>query len=714
MLSGVLLVLLYLAVASTVEGAARWLRRPLCPWSLAVCIALPVLFLLPAFATQKTLLPVDHAIAYPPWKVPQARLPRNPNLNDVMTQFAPWAKAVRLAFKDRELPLRNRWNGCGSALAGNGTSAPWSPLSLLMLALPLSRAFALAAAVKLLLALSGMWLWLTELDASEESALFGAVAFAFSLTMTPWLLFPQTAVIALWPWALFAIERLRQPQPTRRAFALLVAVFAVWPLCGHLESVASGATFIAVWLLARWAARALPDAPRLFGRIALAAGAALGLSAFALLPQIASIAASNRLALVARPFWADRLSWQPHAPAWPRGLLLPLLPRLYGDAIETPMKTGAVGSLPEMALGAIGLAAWAAALLVLRPGSQRSKSALALLAPLVAGLGVAVGQWPFAELAAAVPGLRWMLPLRFFSWAAFAGAALAAFELGRLARDLKSVRLARFLRLSLTTLCAAELFWQGQRLYAFGSPADLFPNRPLLAFLRAQPGPFRVVGEDDALFPNTNVFAGLEDVRTHDPLERRDYVLFLHGSCGYDPKDYFKKIADLNCRGLDLLNVKYLVAKPARAAPGPKWKPAYSGPDGTVFENAEVLPRLVGERIQVRGYNETTNGASFTVRVAPGAGDANLASSLVQDGGWTARDAAGRSLSTGRTNGGPFLTLTLPSGDHEVRLTYRPPGWRAGLATTLATLAALAAGLALRSGRRRDAAALTPPAPPSV
>ena len=35
-------------------------------------------------------------------------------------------------------------------------------------------------------------------------------------------------------------------------------------------------------------------------------------------------------------------------------------------------------------------------------------------------------------------------------------------------------------------------------------------------FLRAQPPPFRVAGAGTALFPNTNVFAGVEDIRTHD------------------------------------------------------------------------------------------------------------------------------------------------------------------------------------------------------
>src|SRR5206468_9083585 len=79
----------------------------------------------------------------------------------------------------------------------------------------------------------------------------------------------------------------------------------------------------------------------------------------------------------------------------------------------------------------------------------------------------------------------------------------------------------------LAAICGAELWMQGARLYRYGRVADLFPSTPLIEFLRRQPAPFRVVGESAVMFPNYNVFAGVEDVRTHDPVERRDYVEFL-------------------------------------------------------------------------------------------------------------------------------------------------------------------------------------------
>src|SRR5262249_5950660 len=263
----------------------------------------------------------------------------------------------------------------------------------------------------------------------------------------------------------------------------------------------------------------------------------------------------------------------------------------------------------------------------------------------------------------------------------------------------KNAAAARWLPLVLCGLAAAELAWQGRRLYEFGPPEKLFPERPVLAYLRGQPGPFRVVGESDVLFPNTNVFAGLEDVRTHDAVERRDYVDYLDRTCGYPPSDYFKKIGDLNCRGLDLLNVRYLVAAPGRSSPGPKWKAVYSAPDAAVFENTAVLPRVVAEGAAIRDYQETTNGAAFHVAVE-GPGEVELAASLLEDGGWSARDGSGRKLAVGRRPEAPLLTLRLQKGEHDVRLTYRPPLLREGASVTAATAAALAVW-ALRRRRRR-------------
>ncbi|MEP6471151.1 MAG: hypothetical protein ABJC28_03980 [Acidobacteriota bacterium] len=803
------LALLYAASAIVIRAAAGLLGRRVPANIFRVHVLLPALFLLPAFTANRTIFPVDHAMSLPPWNSLPHPPAANPNLNDVSTQMAPWARAARMAWKEGSLPWRNRWNACGSALAANGQSAAFFPLTFLMMALPLTNAFNLAAALKLFVALTGTWLWLCELGVSRTAALFGSVAFAFSFTMVPWLLFPHTSVIPLWPWALFAIERIREPAYRRRATAALTLILVLELLAGHPESVALGALFTALWLGCRAMSRDVERTGQLLFRTLGAAAVAVGLTAFLLVPQILAIRASNR-AVTALDF-ANRLprSWKPHGPAWPAGAFTPFLPRSLGDAISSPMLPGAAGSFPEMALGHFGVAGWACTLLFFRRGSRRPKSELALLVPLLVGFAAAIALWPIFEIVTATPVIRLMLPLRFFTWIAFAGSALAAFEVDRLQKDAEAGRATpmplllaagamlllaavvfanlapqhaasgalvpqrhalagaalvllavagtgfapRFLQglrlrpagvtVLLALVATAELSWQGRRLYHFGPPAQFYPATPLVQFLAKVPRPFRTLGEGPVLYPGTHVFAGLEDVRSHDPVERRDYVEFLDAACGYDPTAYFKHVANVDCAALDFLNVRFLVAGPGRSDPGPRWRRVYAGEDGTVFENADVLPRVfaperlrmlpAGARLRdavgtvswrreailvedprprsgesdpavngparVSDYRESTNSAAF--RTAAPAGGAIVVASLVQDGGWTARDDTGRTLSTGKANG-PFLAVAIPGGDHRIRLRYAPPGSKPGAAVTLLTGAALlAAAVRRRVARSR-------------
>ena len=751
-----LLVALYLAVAALAAGAAALLgRRP--PVAVFAALALlPMLFFWEGVFRERTAIPVDHAMALPPWSALHitAATRYNPNLNDIASQMVPWAKAVRMAWKEGSLPLRLRWNGSSMALAANPQSAAFSPLTFLMFPLPLARAFTLVGAVKLFLALLGTWLWLAELGVSGTGALFGAVSFGLSLSMAPHILFPHTAVVCLWPWALFAIERLTKETAASRAIWLLTAIFFCWAVGGHPESAALGAVFAGLWLLGRLVSRDLQRPGRLAARVAFSAWIALGLSAFLLVPQVLAIRDSNRVP------YAETLSGllpfrlTPHGPFWPDGLVTPFFPRALGDEIDSPRIEGSVASFPEMALGYFGIVGWAAALAILRPGFKRKRSELALLLPLLVGFAAAVGQWPIHEILHVTPLLRLMFQLRFFTFVALAGSAIAAFELDRLREDLSGRRrnaalillmpmalaayaLVEFRRLRpayaasgglaseqeallltliglgvaaalfaaallrpratvitgcfliLAAASAADLLYQGMRLYRFGSPGDLYPDTPMLAFLRSRPGPFRVLGEGAVLFPNSNIFAGLEDIRTHDPVERRDYVRYLDACCGYAPYDYFKFLKNFDSNALDRLNLKYLVSIQGRGTPGPKWKPLYSGSGGTVFENRTALPRVFSRAVNslaVSDYRETTNSVSFHVNV-PGPGQTLVVASFVDDGGWSARDG-GRPLQVERAE--EILTgFRLGPGEHRVALRYRPPGFAAGSTVSLVTLALL-------------------------
>jgi hypothetical protein len=220
-------------------------------------------------------------------------------------------------------------------------------------------------------------------------------------------------------------------------------------------------------------------------------------------------------------------------------------------------------------------------------------------------------------------------------------------------------------------------------------------------------------------------------VRTHDPIERRDYVDFLDANAGFDPVPYYKRIRDVDAPALDFLNVRFLVADPGRAAPSEKWRLLYSGADGTLFENARVLPRAFSpERIRletpsprpptgldwgreavvrfegsppplsggatVSEYAERGNRVSFRAD-APHA--SVVVTSLVDDGGWRARDDRGAAIRTGRANG-PFLALAVPEGSRRIDLDYASPGFRAGARISLLAAAAALALAAIARARR--------------
>jgi hypothetical protein len=805
-------VLLLLAcAAAAVALAARWLDRPIPAAALAGFLLVAVLPYPGAFVSRKTPLPLDHAIFLAPWNQGAAVTPYNPYLNDIATQVLPWTEAVRLAWKDGALPLRDRWNGCGTPLATNSVSAAFFPLTLLALLLPLARAFTLIGAIKLLLAASGMWLWTRELGASKRPAGFAAVAFALSFTFVPpWIFYPQSGVFCLWPWMLFAIERCRDAQRRGRAIAGLAGVFTLIVLAGHPESAAMGAFFAALWLAARRMTGDLPDLVPVARAIAAAAAIALGLTAFLLVPSVLAIASSARLTAAARPYWEPHLSLFPHAPRW-LGILPAFFPHALGNAVTAPTVPGGTGTFCEMAMGYAGILGWAAALLVFRPGSARPRSERVLWGLLLCGFGVAVCAWPLAEIFARIPGIRFVFPLRFNGWVALALPAIGALELERSTKDARAGRAApaaavlialllaaggfalyrlmlvprradgslafqqgqlavvlAVLALSavfavagrsrpgayvagLTLLCGAELLYQWSVLNRLYPRELLFPEPPLVAFLHAQPGTFRVAGIAGTLFPSTNVFARLEDIRTHDAVERRDYLTFLDATCGY-PYDYFKMLRNLDASALDFLNVRYVLGGPRDAAPGPRWRPVYAGADGTAFENSAVLPRAFAPSrirfvappparrwpvldaaaafgrafpeitaladwratayvlaeggaaeapnpaVEVSEYAESTNAASFRARVPEGGPDGWVVLSLVQDGGWWARDTAGSPIASRLANG-PFLALRIPPGDRRIVLRYCPPGMPLGCAISVATILLLTAA-AIRARRR--------------
>ena len=472
----VFLLAAYAGVVSVVLIGVGLLKRSMPLFVAAALIGLPVLFCLPGFAAGRTALPIAHARLFAPWSAAGSLPPQNADLNDVATQFAPWARAVRIAWREGSLPFRNAWNGCGSPLAANGQSGAFSPFTLAMAVLPVAPAFTLLMAAKLFLALAGTWLWLRELGASANSALLAAIAFAFSLTMTPLLLMTLSGVFCLWPWALFAIEIVLSPDSSVGGFALLVAVLAAWVLVGHPETACLGMAGAGLFLLGRLLVRDPTLRPRRLLAVLAAGLLAVGLTAFLWLPELRAIRASSRYA-AASEFRAGLLGHPPHLPGWSFGFATSIFPRVLGDGTHAPRRPDAPFGFVEMGLAYFGLAAWSLALMILRPGARHDRRELALLFPFLAGLAISTGTWPIAEGFLSVPLLNLVFPSRFFSWAALFGSALAAFELDRFVKDAQDSRWTRKLAplapLLLAGAVLASYFWLRPSAEASGGLASV-------------------------------------------------------------------------------------------------------------------------------------------------------------------------------------------------------------------------------------------------
>ena len=208
-----------------------------------------------------------------------------------------------------------------------------------------------------------------------------------------------------------------------------------------------------------------------------------------------------------------------------------------------------------------------------------------------------------------------------------------------------------------------ELVRLGQSLYRFGSPADLFPPTPLLEALARQPS-VPCARRGRLSVPELQRLPALQEIRTHDPVERRDYVDYLDQIAGYDRRNYFKLTQNVDAPGLDRLNLKYLVSPPDRRAPSEKWRLVYSGTDGRVFENTHAWAKGVhpGAGQRKPGHRKPFGDRlprdrqpdfSFTAQV-PGVTPVLAETSIVSDRGAGTR-ARPRDFRTRRKDRRPIL-----------------------------------------------------------
>ena len=700
------LLLLGIILPSAILAAAvrRWIA-PL-PWRIAILFLLMTLaFLHGAVFTSKLPVPVDEVARGYPWRgVFGDVIARNPLTNDTVKLFLPWMQVAREELAHGRAPLWNRYAFSGYPLLANGESAPFSPLFLATLIVPLPKQLVAMAALKIFAALLFTHLFLKREQVSDAAAVFGAVVFAFSTVMTVFLYYSTASVVAFLPAAAFALLHALEKQ-TKASLVLVALVIATLMANGHPESVlhvaiGCGGLLIIEWPRDRATAR--------LRNLLIGVGLGLAISAPTWVPVLEQVFISERVAA---------LRTAPHLTLPPTAAWAIVSPNGFGNPLRNNW---------SWMFNYIGVAASYAGLLPLTlflaaAVGRRTAARERMLIVLAALLFLVAMDWTIIGHAFnAIPPFNIVAndKLRFvsiFLLAAVAakmidvkGAALyvSASIVALLALYVYAVRanlmrpidllgialIVIFLLLPLrfrawgaVILAAIELFAFNANFNALVDAKYFRPPLPIIDALRAHAPrePFRIAGMGWTLLPNAAAQYGLEDVRGSDPMAFADYDRYLQRFTSAGAGSWVRLIPDANRSELNFLNVRFLFAEPGEE-PGGIWRLIYRGSEGTLWENAAARPRFFAGDASVANLRDPAPG-EFTMNVI--AAHPTLIESSEPLGPGRVVYVRGRRVKLHHIEN-TFIGFDVPAGESDVRVVYRPISFYASCAAAL--LAAIA------------------------
>lgn len=692
-LAGVVLPSLLVAVA-----VRRWFERV--SWRMVfLLLALSLLFIARGVFTRNMPVPLDEVVRGYPYRGLFGEVQaKNDLTNDTVKQILPWMQTAREELFHGRAPLWNPYLFCGYPLLGNGQSAPFAPIFLATLFVPLPKQLVAMAGVKLFVALLFGFLFIKREETSDAAALFGSSVFAFAIINNCFLYYPMTAVTLLLPAAAYATtSALRE----RRAAPVVLTAIVVASLLagGHPESVVHIAMCCGALLLlergAGW---------RDWLRVAYAALCGLLIAAPAWLPVVEQVMVSLRVKLLGH---GEAMGVVPVFPV--KALWAMLNPDGFGNPAHHNWSWFMTYThVASLYLGLIVTVLLPCAIV----GEKRDRWLLAVVALFFV---ISMNWTPLGTLFATVKPLSWVAHDRLRFVVAFLAGVLAARALSRkLSKTLTiaAVSTAVLLPLavyvfvkgfgrtltwwSLAGIAALALFWIAtavapKRVALFAcvlTIAELFvftfdynaitdrhffvPRLPIIeALRRAAPAePYRVLGLDWVFLPNAAEQYRIEDIRGSDPMEWAEYARLFKGLEVPDTSIDVKRVANADHPLLDFLNVRFLLTEPG-ARLSKKWTRLYAGADGELYENSAVLPRFFGP-VGVRVATREDRPGRYTVRISS-PGTAVISSSVPAMKGWRVR-VDGRPRPIVRSNG-VFIGFTVDGGVSKVIVDYRPSSW---------------------------------------
>ncbi|HEX7191390.1 MAG TPA: hypothetical protein VF381_07440, partial [Thermoanaerobaculia bacterium] len=228
--------ILYLVTAGAILYAWHRALQPIPRAAVLALLLLPTLFTGRALFTGRVYNASDYGYLSRPLNDYANELGvqvHNGVVSDAYTQMIPWQAAVRYSWSHHEWPLWNPFMLCGDILAGGMQAAPYDPLNVIGLLLPLDLSLTFEATMTFFLGALFAFAFARSLGIRDDSALFAAAAFMLSSAMAftiGWA--PHTRSWSLLPLVLFAVSRVVREQRVE----LLALALTLLVLAGHPET----------------------------------------------------------------------------------------------------------------------------------------------------------------------------------------------------------------------------------------------------------------------------------------------------------------------------------------------------------------------------------------------------------------------------------------------------------------------------------------------
>lgn len=737
---------LYFVVAlATLAAWHRWIT-PLSRRAAAVILALPFLFTGYALVTNRVFGGYDILFLCKPYADYAKEFgfdhAHNWDLADHVLQFAPWQHAVRSAFANHEWPLWNPSMDSGEILAANMQSAPYNPLNLIAMLLPLDLATTFNATMVFFLAALFAFAFARELRCSEAASLIASAGYATSSAMAFHVGWPHCLAWALLPFVFLAVKR--------ASFALLTIALTLLVVFGHPETlfhiVILGAVY-ALFEYRHWKPYA----------IAIASGATtLALTAIVTMPFLAALGETwevrARKALALNPPYVITHD------IW-KALLSTFIPYFGGASWWTPSQwwdfgTARVGSVVLCLAIIASCRLWRrrevrffavlciVTLLIcwkVRPVTAvlrhlplfdvalndrlgfASALCLSLLAAFAFDARHAMRDRRVVIVIAAVLAIATaaLTPLRLHAGVdqrlVIAGALAELFGVVMLLVGLSHRRELAILLIAI----AAQRFVEDSNIHPTLPRAMFYPATPLIAKIPRDPM-YRVAAISNMFVPNVATMYGLEDIRGYSATTYFPYLQTSPLWCPTSTRGYHE-VNDLSLPFLDFLGVRHALT-PVTMPPPDGWRVIADDRSTRLMENTRAIPRVFVPRhvrfidnhdFTLDEMSHATDFSDVAWIYAPGEaphdeenGRADLAVRrvgsryeidasvdagsriVITEASWPGWRAYidGKRVKLARANRA-FLALFVPRGKHQVRVVYLPDAFVEGRAISFATLA---------------------------